>query len=181
MHIVFCRYLCSYWMLLHIWAKHAVIMALPLIIHTTYADEVWFKFSWHFIFLSLNRFRVCSALAASIVFPPWLDANGRCSQVAYPWRDRLKVVVLLPFGWILNEISYRLWLDWTFLVVVGIGQSLNVICWYDLWSSSTWSETCVYLHQASWVMHSVLRCATSGFWRQARRCTGRTIKAWDVI
>jgi len=23
-----------------------------------------------------------------------------------------KVVVLLPFGWILNEISYRLWLDW---------------------------------------------------------------------
>ena len=112
MHIVFCRYLCSYWMLLHIWAKHAVIMALPLIIHTTYADEVWFKFSWHFIFLSLNRFRVCSALAASIVFSPWLDANGRCSQVAYPWRDRLKVVVLLPFGWILNEISYRLWLDW---------------------------------------------------------------------
>ena len=38
--IVFCRYLCSYWMLLHIWVKHAVIMALPLIIHTTYADEV---------------------------------------------------------------------------------------------------------------------------------------------
>lgn len=90
-------------------------------------------------------------------------------------------VVFLPFGWRLNEISYRLWLDLTFLVVVGIGQSLNGICWYDLWSSSTWSETCIYLHQASWIRCSVLRCATSRFWRQTRRCTGRTIKAWDII
>jgi len=142
--------------------------------------KFWFKFSWYFIFLSFNRFRVCSVLVAVFFFCPlaW------CKWPPLPsclFLAGQKVVVLLPFGWILNEISYRLWLDWTFLVVVGIGQSLNVICWYDLWSSSTWSETCVYLHQASWVMHSVLRCATSGFWRQARRCTGRTIKAWDVI
>ena len=143
--------------------------------------KFWFKFSWYFIFLSLNRFRVCSALAASIVFSP-----GLMQMAAAP-----KLPILGGTDWRLSSsfhlVEYLMKsvidYDWTetFLVVVGIGQSLNVICWYDLWSSSTWSETCVYLHQASWVMHSVLRCATSGFWRQARRCTGRTIKAWDVI
>jgi len=142
--------------------------------------KFWFKFSWYFIFLSFNRFRVCSVLVAVFFFFPlaW------CKWPPLPsclFLAGQKVVVLLPFGWILNEISYRLWLDWN---IPSCGWYRTKFKRYMLiwsWSSSTWSETCVYLHQASWVMHSVLRCATSGFWRQARRCTGRTIKAWDVI
>jgi hypothetical protein len=107
-------------------------------------------------------------------------AGCRWPSIAYFCREK---VAFLPFGWRLNEISYRLRQDLTFLVVVGIGQSLNGICSYDLWSSSTWSEACIYLHQASWVRRSIFRCAsgTSGFSRQTRRCAGRTIKAWDII
>jgi hypothetical protein len=133
------------------------------------------QINFYSVFVAVSYFLVwITAECARIVL---LVAGCRWPSIAYFCRK----VAFLPFGWRLNKNSYRLWQDLTFLVVVGIGQSLNGICWHDLWSSSTWSETCIYLHQASWVRRSIFRCSTSGFWRQTRCCTGRTIKAWDII
>ena len=60
-------------------------------------------------------------------FDPWLDANGHRSQVAYFWRDRRLSSSFHLVEYLMKSVIDYDWTE-TFLVVVGIGQSLNVIC-----------------------------------------------------